>query len=309
MNLRKGLTIFSVILVCVLFVSGVFLTARYNAAAFDVTPAEDPYPTSSGTVIQDSSSVNILIVCEENHVADDIYILNYSPETNVSNFLTLPGNTQTLEKGKINSIVSSDGMIGLIDYIKANLGINIRYYFKFDYTAFKDIVDILDGVSFNVPVDFKSETTNLNAGTQMFSGDMAVSLFRFKDPYDGHYTKELLEYYDGTQYERTLLHADFIVSLLSQKGNATYIPRLTDVLSQCGTRIETNITADEWTGLIAKADTISTKKITQYILAGTEETDGNQFFVSNGRIKEMEVDREYALSEVVNSIFWSTSLS
>lgn len=310
MNFRVGLSIFSIIIVCALTISGMVLAVNFNHASADITPATDPYqPDATPGVSENENPINILIVCEEENVANDIYILNYTPETGVANFLTIPGNTKTIYGTKLSTISGQKGMISLIDYMKVNFGFNIRYYVKFDYTALKYIVDAMDGVTYNLPVDFYSETTNLKAGTQIYSGDMAVALFRFTDPANGLYTQELSKYYDGTPYARTLLHTDFITAFLTQKGNATYIPRVTDVLAQCGTRIETNITAAEWTELIAKADTISTKKITQYILSGTEETDGNQFFISNGRIKEMEVDREYALTEVVNSIFWSTSLS
>lgn len=310
MNFRAGLTIFSIIIVFALTVSGMVLAVNFNHAGADVTPAKDPYqPQATPGVNENENPVNILLVCEENNIANDIYILNYTPETGVANFLTIPGNTKTIYGTKLSAISGEKGTISLINYLKVNFGFNIRYYVKFDYTALKEIVDAMDGVTYNLPADFYSETTNLKAGTQVYSGDMAVALFRFIDPIDGLYTKELTQYYDGTPYARTLLHTDFITAFLTQKGNASYIPRATQVLAQCGTRIETNITADEWTDFIAAADTISTKKITQYILSGTEEPAGNQFFVSNGRIKEMEVDREYTLAEVTNSIFWSTSLS
>lgn len=310
MNWRSGLTIFSIIVVCALLFSGVVLATHFNQASTEITAAPDPYQQSATpSVSADENPVNILIVCEEESVANDIYILNYTPETGVSNFLTIPGNTKTIYGTKLNSVAAEKGTIALIDYIKINFGINIRYYFKFDYTAFKTIIDIVDGVSYNLPAAFRSETTNLDAGTQVYSGDMAVALFRFTHPTDGFYTKELEQYYDGTPYARTLLHADFMTTFLMQKGNATYIPRVTQMVAECGTRIETNVTLTEWTELIANADTISTKKITQYILSGTEETGGNEFFVSNGRIKEMELDREYPLSDATNSIFWSTSLN
>lgn len=309
MSWRTGLTIFSIIVICALLCSGVGLATHFNRASTEITAAPDPYqPMSTPSVSDDENPVNILIVCEENSIANDIYVLNYTPETGVANFLIIPGNTKTIYGTKLNSVAAEKGTIALIDYLKINFNLNIRYYLKFDYTAFKTIVDSLDGVSYNLPTAFRSETTNLGAGTQVYSGDMAVALFRFTQPQGGLYTKELEQYYDGTPYARTLLHADFITALLTQKGNATYIPRITNIVAECGTRIETNITAEEWLALIAQADTVSTKKITQYILSGTEETGGNEFFVSNGRIREMELDREYPLSEATNSIFWSISL-
>ena len=310
MNFRVGLTIFSIIIAFALIVSGMVLAGTFNHANAEVTPAQDPYkPEATPSISENENPVNILIVCEEARIANDIYILNYTPETGVANMLTIPGNTKTIYGTKLNAISGQKGMIALIDYIKVHFGFNIRYYFKLDYTALKQIVDTVDGVTYNLPVAFYSETTNLTAGTQVYSGDMAVALFRFTDPKDGLYTQELAKYYNGTPYARTLLHTDFITALLTQKGNASYIPRMTQIIAQCGTRIETNVTAEEWIELIAKADTISTKKITQYIMAGAEESGSNQFFVNNGRIKELEVDREYALAEVANSIFWSTSLS
>lgn len=310
MNFRGGLTIFSIIIACALAVSGMILANNFNHASTDITPAPDLFlPQNTPSVSANENPVNILLLCEEEGIANDIYILNYTPETGVASFLTIPGNTKTIYGTKFNTLTREKGIISLIDYIKVNLGFNIRYYVKFDYTALKYIVDGVDGVTYHLPADFYSETTNLKAGTQTYSGDMAVALFRFTEPAEGLYTQELSQYYDGTPYARTLLHTDFITSLLTQKGNASYIPKMTEILEQCQTRIETNVTVDEWSTLISTAETINIKKLTQYILSGTEETDGKQFFISSDNIKELDGVREYLLSEVTNSIFWSSSLS
>ena len=308
MNLRKASTIFSLILIFTLFITGIVLAVQYNLAASTVDKINFTTPVPDGAQSHEGAPINILLVCEENQSANNIYILNYSPDTNVTNILIIPGNTKTPDNRILSSIMGENGAMAMVDYIKAHIGINIKYYFKFDLTAFEKIVDSLDGVSFSLPVDFKSNVAQLDAGSRLYSGEMAVMLFRFIEPADGKYDVGMKELYDGTPYARTILHSNFISELFLQKANLNYISRVPMIIEACGTRIETNITDEDITKLVADADRINIKNITKYILSGTEESSGNKFFIFNGRIKEVGVEREYTVAEKAATSFASASL-
>ena len=309
MNLRKALTRFSLILTIALFISGIALIGQYNDAAEELPSFSVPVATPTNELPEnnDNSPYNILIIVEEKSVANDIYILNYSPITSNYSLLLIPGHLKTSENSRINSVIDSKGTINMINYIKANLGINIKYYLKMDYTAFAKAIDLLEGVTYTISSDFTSETTNLKAGTQVYTGKMAVELFRFIDPFNKKYTKELLEFYDGTPYARTLMHGEFMFQLLLQKGNFAYIPKFTQIIAECGKRIETNLTSENVADFVAEANNISIKRIDRYILTGVE-TDG--YFNFNGKVKQIATAaREYTIDEVIITSFSSRSLS
>ena len=314
MNLRKILSIFCFILIFTLLITGFVLVSRYNNSESN-TPiysnVKTYTPSGSTPVPQINKSYNILVTCEEAGVADDIFILNYSPDTNNVNLLTIPGNYKTIEGIKMSATLGDKGALGLINNLKANFDLSIKYYVKFDYTAFVEIINILDGVTYAIPYDFKSATTNLSSNQSVYSGKMAVELFRFRDPFDNKYTKTMLESsYDGTQYKRTLMHADFIFALLTQKANSEYLSKIQEIITTCGKRIETNLTQKNIDKVLEDAPGIIIKRINQYIIVGVDENDLNGFFKFSNLVKEVSVsEREYELSYVVETYFKSDSIA
>lgn len=314
----------SFILVSALLISGTVLVVQYNRAGTHAAPITSfPANLSSENRI---SSVNILLVCEENKIAEDIYILNYSPITQETSLLTIPGNTQiisldTTDKTPrpmmIKDFMQGQGVMPLIDYIKANYGMNIRYYVRFDYGALKQIVDGLDQVPFLLPADLQSDTTNLSGAEseQNFTGKMAVELFRFTTPWNHRYSQTMLDHklnFNQTSENRTILHAKFIIALLSSKGNPNYIPKLQGILKDCGTRVSTNISAEAFTQLEQDAAKISLAKITHYILDGTWQEDKAQSFLFNNHIKKLGEDAGFSieiLSTEAQNKFLSPSIT
>ena len=314
MNLRKALMIFSVILIFTLLISGMVLVGQYNNSAGNDSGTKPIAPSTTPPRTDGISSVNILLVCEEGNSADDIYIINYMLGRNVVNLMTIPGNYRNTEGNKLSTVMGANGALGMIDNLKINFNINIRYYIKFDYTAFSKMVDILDGVNFSIPYAFKSETTNLEGGRSLYTGKMAVELFKFKDPYESRYTQEMLDSsYDGSLAKRRDLHTNFIYELLLQKGNASFISRMGKMIEECGRRIETNISEDDITELNKDAVNINIKKVNRYLLTGTDGNDLNEFFIlSNRHVTEIDIEdpvnRQYDLQDTVNQFFKSGSI-
>ena len=121
------------------------------------------------------------------------------------------------------------------------LDIRIDYYVKVDLTAFKEIVNAVDGVDFYVPMDMYWDMTdhggpliNLKEGMQHLDGDKAEQLVRFRD---GYAQKDL---------KRVEVQREFIMALIEKIcSSETLMNRLDDLIEVVLDCTESNITVAE----------------------------------------------------------------
>lgn len=121
------------------------------------------------------------------------------------------------------------------------LGLKIDYYVKFDLTAFKKIVDAVDGVDFYVPMNMYWDMTdhggpliNLREGMQHLDGDKAEQLVRYRD---GYVQKDL---------KRIEVQRDFMIALIEKVcSSETLMNKLDDLVNVVLDCTESNITVKE----------------------------------------------------------------
>lgn len=75
------------------------------------------------------------------------------------------------------------GAEALLDEIETLLGFRPDGYALIDYQVFKDAVDALGGVTFDVPMDMVVEDIELSAGEQTLNGDQALAVCRYRYGY------------------------------------------------------------------------------------------------------------------------------
>lgn len=101
------------------------------------------------------------------HLADVIMILRVDPGTKQASLMSIPRDTwipisPTWSKNKINSAFSgNDGPNTLIATIKHNFGISIDNYVQVDFAGFKDLVDVLGGMTVFNTHPIRDPTTGL----------------------------------------------------------------------------------------------------------------------------------------------------
>ena len=86
---------------------------------------------------------------------------------------------------KINGAYGAGGVEQLLDELEGVLGFRPDHYIKVDIQGFKDVVNLLGGVSFYVPCDMYHDDgagfiINLKEGTQWLNGDQALQLVRYR---------------------------------------------------------------------------------------------------------------------------------
>lgn len=117
--------------------------------------------------------------------ADTIVLLKVSPATNSASLLSIPRDTLVEIPGrpgddKINHAYAFGGAELLVKTVELFTGVPVDYYVGLNYRAFKDIVDILGGVEFDVDRVIEGSGIRLEPGLQRLDGDQAFTLVTFR---------------------------------------------------------------------------------------------------------------------------------
>lgn len=344
MNLRKFYLIISLTLAIFLSVSGIVIISNLNAAAADsvletdeeyspelklddvviTNPNNNDQPAKpkpdfgelESKPITKSKPVNILIVGSDfsSGNTDTILIVNFNPMTSEMNILSIPRDTRVKLNGnyhKINFAYPSGGSNLLKSAIWDLMGLSIDRYIYLDTSAFRDIIDVLGGVEYNVPVDMKyvDEAQNLyidlKAGKQILDGAKAEQFVRFRQPntYEGlpdNYT----DYYSGSDIKRINAQQGFIKELIRQKATLANLPKVFSVLDIIFDRVKTDFSLDEILGYAYNIDSISMERVKTFVLSGSDSIiDGVWFFQFNNAL--LYQGANYDSASVVQKYFKS----
>lgn len=158
----------------------------------DAAPeAEGTAPVSSTTGRKDNQ-FTFLIVGVSGGNTDTMMVANFDAEAYKLNVVSIPRDTLVnvaWNTKKANSLYPNNGIDGLLDGVSDLLGFPVDYYIEIELAAFVDIVDAVDGVNFDVPVDMKYDDPaqdlhiNLNKGMQLLDGEHAIQLVRCRSVY------------------------------------------------------------------------------------------------------------------------------
>ena len=165
-------------------------------------------------------------------LTDTIIVASYNPNTQKATLLSIPRDTYTGKNTaratayeKINALYGRkhrpDETLAAVNEIT---GLNIEYYVVVKTEALIKLVDVIGGVTFNVPIDMDYDDTSqdlhihLKAGEQKLDGDKAEQLVRFRhnnpDKY-GRMTSYPAEYGDN-DIGRMRTQREFILQVVKQ---------------------------------------------------------------------------------------------
>lgn len=177
------------------------------------------------------------------------------------------------------------------------LGISIDHYVKIDFTAFREIVDAVDGVDVDVPQDMNWDMSdtgdiniNLKKGMQHLDGEKAEQLVRFRRYVDGDVGR--------IQVQQLFLKA-LMEKVLSTESIVKNLPDYIKVMYKY---VKTDISlsdAMKYANYITKIDR---NKITMETLPGVGQYIGNvSYFVHDPAATREMVDRVfYSIAPVTN---------
>lgn len=118
--------------------------------------------------------------------ADTIVLIKAFPAEKKVSLLSIPRDTLMVIPGrpgedKINHAYTYGQTPLLIETVELFTGVEIDYYLGLNYLAFRDIVDLLGGVEFEVDRVVESQGLRLEPGLQILDGEAAFAVVNTRD--------------------------------------------------------------------------------------------------------------------------------
>ena len=151
-----------------------------------------PTQQGDGVHTRRSGVYNILLCAtDEDGLRTDTIMLMTLDRSRGASLTTIPRDT-IVDSGdwvpKLNAVFADegggqDGAEALMDHVKTLLGFRPDGYIVIDYEVFRDAVDAMGGVTFDVPMDMETGGYTFSAGEQTLNGDEALAVCRFRYGY------------------------------------------------------------------------------------------------------------------------------
>ena len=195
-------------------------------------------------------TLTTLVLGESLNLTDTIMLFSYNPRTQEASMLSIPRDTfigddpdEATAWDKINSVYQL-GVDGLLEDVSNLTGIEVKNYVAVDTAGFKELVDTIGGVTFNVPMDMKYDSysqglhIDLKAGEQVLDGDKAEQLVRFRHNNDG---STYPASYGLEDEGRMKTQQAFLTELAKQTLTVVNIPKIMDILDIANKYVKTNM--------------------------------------------------------------------
>ncbi|MDO5715835.1 MAG: LCP family protein [Tissierellia bacterium] len=177
----------------------------------------------------------------ENARSDTIMAANMDLKSGKVHLISIPRDTYAEIKGynnqKINHSYKYGGAKLTLDSVNTLLNTNIKYYIVIDYDFVIDLVNKMNGIEINVPIDMKySDPTanpplsiDLRAGEQCLNGEQAMGFLRFRK---GYVDQDL---------GRVQAQQQFVQAMLSQIKKPSMILKAPGIISSYQKNTDNNI--------------------------------------------------------------------
>lgn len=224
-------------------------------------------------VEKETGKVNFLLVGidKEASLTDTIMVASYDLDEDKVNILSIPRDTRMYVGSryqKINSAYSirkdgkKKGINGTIEAVSRLTKLPINYYVEFSLTAFRDTIDALGGVDFDVPQNMNYDdpeqglSIHLKKGYQLLDGNKAEQLVRFRN-------------YPMGDIDRTKVQQNFVKALAEQKLNLTIVEKVPELYKTVSKNIKTNLEFGDVAKYALSLPDLTAENVNLYGLPGT----------------------------------------
>lgn len=281
---KKNILIISALAVSLVLVFGIkVLLSKQSYTLIDESSKQNRFLDISSNYKnynENKDRVNILIggVGGENHdggmLTDTILILSIDTKTKKAAILSVPRDLYVnlgpnYGYQKINNANAfgemenpGKGMELLKTTLEDALGENIQYYVRLDFSAFKQIIDILGGVTINVERSFVDEhyptddylyqTVIFKTGSQVMDGDTALKYARSRHGNNG----------EGSDFARSARQEKVMLAIKEKVLALGFSPvKILELLNTLSQNIKTDVEYKDLFNLYKIATNIDTSKI------------------------------------------------
>ena len=262
-----SLTVLIVAFMVVMGFGGLFSPSEY---------ADDP-TENLAEIDKQTGKINILVVGldKDGYRTDTILVATYDMDNDIVNILSIPRDTRMYVGGnyqKINCAYAitkngkRNGINGTIEAVTRLTAIPINYYVEFTFEAFRDMIDALGGVDYDVPQNMNYDDPyqdlhiHLTKGYQHLDGDKAEQFVRFRK-------------YPMGDIDRVKAQQNFIKALAEQKLNASIIGKLSDIFKVLQKNIKTNFKPSDVLKYAVNLKDLESSNINTYSLPGIADSE------------------------------------
>ena len=254
---------------------------------------------------------------ENVELTDTIMVASYNPNTQKATLLSIPRDTYTGNNTakatayeKINALYGRkhrpDETLKAVNEIT---GLNIEYYVVIKTEALIKLVDVIGGVTFDVPIDMDYDDPtqdlhiHLKAGEQFLNGEKSEQLVRFRHNNNG--TSYPAEYGDN-DLGRMRTQREFIMQVVKQTAKPENIFKLASILDVAKENVITNIDFNVAKDYIPYVVEFKTEDLLTATIPGTtpdlSKTNNVSIFVPSKKetktlIQELFYDRDLEQTE------------
>lgn len=298
MEFRKRVFIICIVVSVLLFIDGVLVIDNLF-----IIGTKKPQGSVHNLIDEQSVSVdspiNIIVLGldEEGVRSDVIVLLNYNPGDGKLNILSIARDTRVRARGnitKINALVGMGGEELLIKGVEQLTGLKVDYYLTLNFIGFRKIIDTLDGVKINVPVDMDYDDPeqnlhiHLKKGEQVLDGNKAEQFVRYRKG-----NKNGQGYTDG-DVGRIKVQQEFMKSLIDQKVKLRYFSKVDDVYFILKKYMRTNIELNDINYYLNNIRNTKYEKIQSYTIPGEPAyVDDIWYFVCNKKKTRELIDNKF----------------
>lgn len=262
---KKKITIFAISLIVIVAVSAFMLSMSSMFTGYDDVD-------EVVEVEKETGKVNFLLVGidKEASLTDTIMVASYDLDQNKVNILSIPRDTRMYigsRYQKINSAYSirkdgkKKGVNGTIEAVSRLTKIPINYYVEFSLSAFRETIDALGGVEYDVPQNMNYDdpeqglSIHLKKGLQILDGDKAEQLVRFR-------------HYPMGDIDRTKVQQSFVKALAEQKLNLTIIEKIPELYKTVSKNLKTNLEFNDVAKYALSLQDLTAENVNLYSLPG-----------------------------------------
>ena len=212
------------------------------------TPTASPSPTPKEESAVRKDNVYTLLVVGRDRVGlntDSIMVARFDCDDHTANIVSIPRDTLVnvpWAVKKVNSVYGSAGIDGLVSEIEDLVGFGIDSYAVVNTYVFRQIIDCIGGVYFDVPIYMYYDDPDqdlyisLSPGYQLLNGDQCEQVVRFRQNNDG------TGYPNGDLGRIETQHAFFeaLAKQVLQLGNISNLPQIIGLIID---NTDTNLTS------------------------------------------------------------------
>ena len=197
-KLRRQRRIILLMVVIIFVLAGVIAVSNSVVRKPQVdVPAVDTLNSTEETVSARKDGFYTILICgtdDGNGGSDTIMLASVDTENKAINVVSIPRDTLVNEDWtvkKINSAYNRSGIEGVEEQVAKIVGFKPDFYVTVDLKGFIELVDAIDGIDFEVPINmnYDDPAQNLHihftAGMQHLNGQQAMEVVRFRHNNDG----------------------------------------------------------------------------------------------------------------------------